>query len=145
MNKNKKNVSKKIKNGTTLQTRDEYVGESNYIKPSYKNNKSLYRKVVVVDSNRDDDLAIVVLTTKGKHKLRNYKSGKSSYKPFVETMSHNQPIRNDSKKFVANKIQHSLSKEDTSMIRKHVFSGTKQAGINRQKVRKLKNRKKGTI
>ena len=57
------NVSQKIPNGRTLQTRDEFFeGQEKYRKPGYEN-KGLYRKVVVVDSNRADELAVVKLTT----------------------------------------------------------------------------------
>ena len=54
----RKNVSQKIPNGRTLQTRDEFFeGQEKYRKPGYEN-KGLYRKVVVVDSNRADELAV---------------------------------------------------------------------------------------
>ena len=50
-----KNISKTIKNGTVLQTRDEYIfGSKGYIKPGYQN-KGNYRKVAFVDSNRKND------------------------------------------------------------------------------------------
>ena len=61
----KRNVSKTISNGTILHTRDEYFYlSSGYRKPGYAN-KGNYRKVVVVDSNKNDDLAVVKLSTKG--------------------------------------------------------------------------------
>lgn len=65
----RKNVSQKIPNGRTLQTRDEFFeGQEKYRKPGYEN-KGLYRKVVVVDSNRADELAVVKLTTQSKEQL----------------------------------------------------------------------------
>lgn len=66
----RKNVSQKIPNGRTLQTRDEHFeGQKNYRKPGYEN-KGDYRRVVVIDSNRDDELAVIKLTTsKKEHRL----------------------------------------------------------------------------
>jgi hypothetical protein len=144
MKKKNKNFLKRIKNGTTLQTRDEYVGTSGYSKPNYPKRTGLYRKVVVVDSNKNDELAIVVLTTKGKNKLRNYKKGKSTYKPFVETESGSNKIKVDNKKFKKNNSNNDVSKGDVTDIKKQVFKKSKQSTENRKKVRALKGRKKGT-
>ena len=70
-----KNISKTIPNGTILQTRDEYLhNESNYRKPGYAN-KGNYRKVAVVDSNCNDELAVVKLYSKSGKSLINTNSG----------------------------------------------------------------------
>ncbi|MFA5659793.1 MAG: hypothetical protein WC968_00050 [Bacilli bacterium] len=144
MKKKNKNVSKKIKNGTTLQTRDEYLGNSKYIKKEHPSKNDLYRKVVVVDSNKNDELAIVKLTTKGGHGLPNYKKGKSTYKAFVETESNGKKIIVDNNRFVKNKTNDHLSKEDVVEIKKNVFKNSKSSKLNRKKIRVLKGRKKGT-
>ncbi len=66
----RKNVSQTIPNGRTLQTRDEFFeGKADYRKPGYED-KGHYRKVVVVDSNRKNELAVVKLTTSKKGKPR---------------------------------------------------------------------------
>lgn len=138
----RKNVSQKVPNGRTLQTRDEFLDSGkNYIKPGYKQ-KGLYRKIVVVDSNRNNELAIIKLTTKGKHKLHNYQQGKSSYKPIIETMDNkNKPIVIGSK-FKENNSKQDLTKNEVSKMKKislsKASSQTKQN--NKIKLRRLKNR-----
>ena len=136
----RKNVSQKIRNGTTLQTRDEFLESGkNYKKPGYEK-KGLYRKVVVVDSNRNDELAVVKTSTKGK-RIKGEK--KSRFKPFVETKdSDNKPIK-VGKKFIQNKPKKSLNKSQVSQIKKETFKNARKDIVkeNQSKVRKLKGRK----
>ena len=131
----KKNVSQKVRNGTVLHTRDEYIyGSASYRKPGYVN-KGNYRKVAVVDSNKFDDLAVVKLTTKGK----TLPEEKSTYKPFVETLDNEgNPIRVGSK-FISRGAK--VSSHAVSVIKKDSFKDSKTRKINRRKVRKMKGRK----
>ena len=133
--KENKNVSKKIPNGTIIHTRDEYFfGSKNYRKPGYKN-KGNYRKVSVVDSNRNDDLAVVKLTTRGK----SLPGEKSTYKPFVETLDDDgKPIRIGSK-FISRGAR--ISAQAVSVIKKDSFKDSKTRKVNRRKVRNMKGRK----
>ena len=139
----RKNVSQKVPNGRTLQTRDEFLESGkNYKKPGY-NQKGLYRKVVVVDSNRNNELAVIKLTTKGKHKLPNYQKGKSSFKPIIETKDNkNKPIV-IGPKFKENNTKQDLNKKDISKIKKISLrkSSTQTKQTNKSKLRRLKNRK----
>lgn len=139
----RKNVSQKIPNGRTLQTRDEFFeGQSNYRKPSYEN-KGLYRKAVVVDSNRKDELAVVKLTTSEKGiKIKEYQNGKSKYRPFVETKDDKgKPIK-IGEKFKKNSEKADMPTKELTEIKRTVFKTSRQADKNRQKVRKIKGRKK---
>ena len=134
----RKNVSQKIPNGRTLQTRDEFFeGQEKYRKPGYEN-KGLYRKVVVVDSNRADELAVVKLTTsKQGTALPDYQQGKSKYRPFVATKDdENKPIK-VRKKFLPNKQQEDVSQKDVNQIKKDSI----KRKDNRNKLRELKGRK----
>lgn len=134
----RKNVSQKIPNGRTLQTRDEFFeGQEKYRKPGYEN-KGLYRKVVVVDSNRADELAVVKLTTsKQGTALPDYQQGKSKYRPFVATKDdENKPIK-VGKKFLPNKPQKDVSQKDVNQIKKDSI----KRKDNRNKLRELKGRK----
>ena len=133
--KKNRNVSKKIPNGTVLHTRDEYfLGSENYRKPGYKN-KGNYRKVGVVDSNRNDDLAVVKLTSRGKP----LPGEKSTYKPFVETLDYDgKPIRIGSK-FISRGTK--ISAQAVSAIKKDYFKDSKTRKVNRRKVRDMKGRK----
>ena len=133
--KKNKNISKIVPNGTILHTRDEYIfGSKSYRKPGYAN-KGNYRKVGVIDSNKNDDLAVVKLTTKGK----TLPGEKSTYKPFVETLDDNgNPIR-IGPKFISRGAK--LSKKSVSVIKKDSFKDSKTRKINRRKVRDMKGRK----
>lgn len=138
----RKNVSQTVLNGRTLQTRDEFLESGkNYIKPGYEK-KGLYRKVVVVDSNRNDELAVIKLTTKGKHKLPSYQKGKSSYNAFIETKDNkNMPIKVGIK-FRLNNRSNDIAKSDINNMKKNSLikasRNTKQS--NRKQLRKLKSR-----
>ena len=138
--KQRKNVSKTIPNGRTLQTRDEYFeGDGNYRKPGYED-KGLYRSAVVVDSNRNNDLAIVVMTKSKKGEDVPGREG-SKYRPFVETKDdEGQPIRIGNK-FKENKPKKDLSAKAISTIKKLSFSTAGNAEENRKKVREIKGRK----
>lgn len=137
----RKNVSQTIPNGRTLQTRDErFEGHKNYRKPGYEK-KGDYRKVVVVDSNRDDELAVVKLTTSKKGKtLKTYQKGKSSYRPYVETKDdEGKPIK-AGKKFKMNKPSKDVPPAEISKIKKETFKTARQAPKNRKRVQKMKKR-----
>ncbi len=133
----KKNISKTVKNGTILQTRDEYLhNEGNYRKPGYKN-KGNYRKVIVVDSNRNDELAVVKLYSKNGTSLV---GTPSKYKPFVETLDNENNRIKISKKFINNGQK--LSNSNVSTIKKDSFTTPKVRHKNKKKVRRLKGRNK---
>ena len=134
-----KNISQKNPNGRTLQTRDEYFyGAANYKKPGYQK-KGKYRKVVVVDSNRDDELAVVKLTTSNAisaKPLPTYQKGKSKYKPYVETKNHKgKPIK-PGVYFSENKPSLDVDKKSVNQIKEDCM----QSSRNRFKLRKLKKR-----
>lgn len=131
----RKNVSQNIPNGTILQTRDEYLcGQKNYRKPGYAN-KGNYRKVVVIDSNRNNDVAIVKLYS---HSGKELPSKKSRYKPFVETLDDNHQRIKVSRKFVPNGQK--LDKTDVLTIKKDSFTSPTVRHKNKKKVRKIKER-----
>ena len=137
-----KNVSKNIPNGRTMQTRDEFFyGAQDYRKPGYED-KGLYRGAVVVDSNRDDELALIVLTTTGEDIVGRQKS---KYRPFIETLDDDgNPIK-IGKKFKENKPKKDLSPKAVAEIKKLTFKNAGNATENKTKVRDMKKRnKKGT-
>lgn len=145
-NKKKKhrNMSTKIKLGTTLQTRDEYfAGQKNYRKPGYENSKN-YRKTVVVDSNKRDELAVVKLTTAKKAmELPNYQKGKSRFNAYILTKNDDfKPIK-IGKKFTKNKSKLNMSKHDVNYIKRISLKETsgRLRKTNKKRLRKLKDRK----
>lgn len=134
-----KNISSKVSNGVIVQTRDEYfAGKKNYKKNGYEN-KGNYRKSVVVDSNRKDELALIKLISTS-HKGHKTNNNKSKFRPFIETLDDEyKPIKLSSK-FIKTKKR--LSKNDVDNIK---IISLKHAGLesvnNKNKLRNLKNRK----
>ena len=132
----KKNVSKKVRNGTVLQTRDEYIfGSKGYKKPGYQK-KGNYRKVAVIDSNRRDDLAIVKLYSKSGQPLN---GTASRYKPFVEIMDDKGKRIRIGAKFL-DKGQR-LSRENVAIIKKDCFKNPAVKYKNLKKIHSIKGRK----
>lgn len=135
--KKNKNVSRKVKNGQIVHTRDEYFyGKKDYRKPDYEN-KGNYRMAVVVDSNRDDELAVVKLTTADKGKQIG--TTKSKYKPFIETKDCNSKPIKQSKMFVADK-KNKLSVKQSNEIKKECVNDKKTKLRNRKLLRFFKKR-----
>ena len=137
-NKKSKNVSKKVKNGTIIHTRDEYFeGQKNYKKPGYEK-KGNYRLSAVLDTNRDDHMALVKLTTSSKAKKVNEKSG---FRAYIETKDERgNPIK-ISGRFIPDKTGKSLSKRQVNEIKKDCVTDPKTGGRNRKKLKGLKGRK----
>lgn len=141
MSKNK-NKSKKVPNGTIVQTRDEYFkGEENYRKPGYQS-KGNYRKAVVVDSNKNDELALVKLTTSKKAKTT--KRGRR-YKPYILTEDDNLNRIKESKKFIIKRrkdgsIKQTIGLKEANEIKKESVLDKKQGKRNKKRLRDLKNK-----
>lgn len=136
--KKRKNVSQKYRNGLILQTRDEYFeGSKNYRKPGYEN-KGNYRKAVVVDSNRDNELAVV----KGLSNGIDLKiPGIKAIKPYIETKDDNgQPIV-EGRKFVNSGKCISQKKLAELKIECLKHSSKSLRKENKSKLKKLKGRK----
>lgn len=138
----KKNKSKRVPDGRTLQTRDEFFyGQGKYRKPGYEK-KGHYRRVVVIDSNSNDELAVVKLTGDKGTLIKDYKSGHSGYKPFVLTLDEKGKAIKPGYKFIENKDKHNLSKKNVVQIKKDCFVNSKSFEKNIARIRKLKGRKK---
>ena len=133
--KSRKNISKKVQNGTILQTRDEYFeGAVNYRKAGYQN-KGLYRKATVIDSNWRDELVIVKGTTKGKPLNSTIFL---SYKPFVETKDDTGSPIKIGKRFVPTK--HILPVNIITQIKIDCYNNPCTKKVNKLKTRAVKGR-----
>lgn len=138
--KSSKNISQKIPNGTTFQTRDEYfLGQESYRKPGYED-KGFYRKIVVVDSNRNDDFAVVKLGTSNGKRLPGYQKGKSRYRPIVLTKDDDGNFIREGSKFLRNKPKQRMSNRDVQGIKRDLFAGQYKR-MNKKRLRELKGRK----
>lgn len=143
----RKNVSQRIPNGRTFQTRDEFLesgsGKKN-IKPDHPNRNDLYRKVAVVDSNRFDEIIIVKMGTKGRHELPGYGNGKSTYNAFIEIYDdEHKPLKRNSRKLVENKPSKDLSKAEVTQIKKDLYKNKTTAKNLRMKNKQLTRTVKG--
>ncbi|MDE7454739.1 MAG: hypothetical protein K2M64_02800 [Clostridia bacterium] len=135
------NVSKSIPNGRTLQTRDEnFYMQENYNKSGYED-KGNYRRVVVIDSNELNDLAVVKLTTSEKGLTLTYSNGKSKFRPYVLTLDDDGEAIRVGPKFILNSPKKDLSKEDLDKITNEVFTNPQTATENMERIIKLKERK----
>ena len=134
----KKNKSRKVASGTIIRTRDEFLESGkDYIKPGYEN-KGLYRLGIVIETNFADDLGIVKGSTKGI-KIEGIK--KTKIKPFLETTDNTgQPIK-IGRKFL--KTKKKITPRQVNSIKKELYvkSSKSLRNENRNKARKLKNRK----
>jgi hypothetical protein len=144
------NHSKKTPNGTVLVTRDKYLSnkESPHEKQHpEKGRAGLYRMVMVLDSNRKEELAIVELTTSKKGKLVSPLSqSRSRARPFIKTkFSDNTPIQKITGKFEnKHNDQHNYSGDEAETFRiystsdRHVPKLVKK--LNKKELRELKVR-----
>ena len=140
MNKKKnqaRTISGKIPQGRTFSTRDKYLD-----KKAKQPDKT--RPVVVIETNKHNDLAVVQLSSrKGKDRtrLKNYQQGQSYFKHYVEIMDdEGKPIRVN-KKFKENHPNMDVSGEDVAFIKDKVFYHSKPMHENKKKMNKFRGKK----
>ena len=136
-------MSKKVPNGTIVRTRDEYFdGASSYRKPNYQN-KGNYRPTVVIDSNKEDELALLKQTATGTGHITGSCKG---YRSKIETKdSKGQPIK-ESSKFIIKRnkkgeIIETVGKQTANQIKKDSLNHPKDKKRNRTALRNLKKDK----
>ena len=134
----RKNISEKTPNGRIIRTRDKDLqGGNDYEK---EGSKGLYRGAVVVDSNSDDELAIVKLTTSSKGiPLPEYKNGKSKYRKYILTPAENKGTSKP--RFEADKPKNDMPKKLVNKIKKDCIEDKITGNENRKRLHKLKKRK----
>ena len=142
----RKNVSQKIKNGTAILTRDEFFEDNNnYKKEKYKNKPNIYyREATVVDSNRNDELAIIKHQSSGKFSVKKKNNKVSKYNTYIKTKDdEGKPIKIGKKFKRANPKYDVTEKKANKMKKQSIKSPNKQiAKDNRKALKKLKGRKK---
>ena len=136
------NVSSRYPNGRTLKTQDKYLPEG---KGGKSENPKASRRVVVIDSNKKDELAVVKLTTSTQPNtspLPSYKQGNGKparFKHFVETQDNEgKPIKVDGEKFKENPWAYDLNTSEVTHIKKVVLEETRQSKTNKEKIAALK-------
>lgn len=141
-NKTEANVSTRYPNGRTLKTQDKYLPTD---KKGKSDNPKASRRVVVIDSNKKDELAVVKLTTSKQPNtspLPNYNQGNGKptrFKHFVETQDNEgKPIKVDGEKFKENPWAYDLTPRQVENVKQQVLKHTAQAQENKKKIAAMK-------
>lgn len=126
-------ASGKVPQGRTLSTLDKYL-DRNAKDPDKE------RPVVVIASNKNNDLAVVQLSTqvgKDRTRLKNYQQGQSFFKHYIEIEDDNEmPIRVN-EKFRENHPNMDVSKRDMDRIIDKVLYHSKASLENQKKMNKF--------
>lgn len=141
----KGNTSKRYPNGRTLETADKYLP---IIARKSKDPKE-ERRIIIIDSNRRDELAVVRFSTKNQPNttaLPTYKKGnkKASYfRHFVEIQDNEgNAIKVDGKRFKENSRRDDLTPDELKKVKNTVLYHVKQSQTNREAIQKLKDGRK---
>ena len=130
--------ARRVPLGRTLSTYDHYLGRCKT--PSRKE-----RPVVVIETNRRNELAVVPLSSRaGKFRtqLKNYQQGQSYFKHFVEIEDdEGLPIKVN-KKFRENHRNQDVSNKDIEKIKDKVFNHSSPKSVNREKLKNFVENKK---
>lgn len=121
--------------GRTLKTKDKYLDKTTTSEKE--------RPVVVIETNDDDELAVVSLSTKnGSHRtqLKDYLQGQSYFKHFIEIEdAEGNPIKvND--KFKESSPKLDVSGKDVVKIRDKVFYHSAPSPENLKKIEKFRKK-----
>ncbi len=140
-----KNVSQKIVNGTIIMTRDEFLQDNNnYKKPKYKDKKNiLYRETVTVDSNKNDELAVIKVQSGGKLEVKNKKGQVEKYNPYIKTKDNEgKPIK-IGEKFQVGDPKYNVSVKNANQMKKEAVKNKSHfiSSGNRKALKELKGRK----
>lgn len=134
--KKSKNVSQNIPNGTLIITNDKY-----FYGTDGKSNKT--RMSTVVDSNRNDEIALVKYTTSKKHG-RPFSNSKGfvGHADKIYTLDNNKkPIKVDNDKFIANPNRAITASQANEIKRRNLKESRYKEG-NKANLRNLKKRRK---
>lgn len=132
-------ASGRVPKGRTLSTFDKFL------KGGKKTNSTKERPVVVIEASKNNELAVVPLSTsKGKNRTRmkNYQQGQSYFKHYVEIHDdEGKPIKVN-QKFKENYPSNDVSALDVSRITDKVLNKSRPASENRAKLEKFREDKK---
>lgn len=131
----KKNRSAIYKDGMRVQTRDEYLDRTEYYSPGHPNKNDLYRGTYIVDSNSNDELVLVKMTT------HRGKSPKGTVSEFINVYDNKgNPIKIDKLHFRIAK-RGNLDGKSVGKLKKKIFQESKRSLTNRKLVHeKVKKR-----
>lgn len=141
-----KNVSREIINGTVIMSRDEYFQDNNnFQKLKYKNKKDvLYRENIAVDSNRNNELALIKVQSGGKLEVKNNSGQKEKYNPYIKTKDNEgKPIK-IGEKFRVGDPKYNVSEKNANQMKKEAVKSRSNFinSENRRALKELKGRNK---
>ena len=143
--KENKNVSKHIKNGTMVMTRDEFfLDNNNYRKPQYINNNVLYRDAFVIETNKNDELILVKVQSGGKLTVINKIGQKEKYNAHLKRLDNEgKPIKLGDK-FKRGNPKYDISEKEANIIKINPINHPNKNSRYKNKIelRKLKGRQK---
>ena len=134
----KKKTIKRVPRGRTLTTYDNYLGKT-------KTNSKKKRPVVVIESDNENNLAVVPLSSRegvNRTQLKNYQQGQSYYKHYVEIEDNKGASIRINEKFRENHKNQDVSQIDVLKMKNTVFYHSKPAVENRKKINKFRGKKK---
>lgn len=113
--------------------------------PGNKTGSKKERPVVVIEANKNNELAVVPLSSRnGRNRthLPNYQQGQSYFKHFVEVEDNEgKPIK-ISRKFRENNPKNDVSRKDVNKIIDKLFNHSVTSSRNKQIIEKFRKRKK---
>lgn len=135
-NNSKKNVSRTIKNGTLVTFRDSYLENGK----NTKREGNDVRVGVVIDSNRDDKVAIL----KQQHSLNSISYNNRSFNPNIKTRNKNNELLSIDGNNVRlqTRVQNSISEKESNELKRKALKDTSKnvRKPNRRRLKELKNR-----
>ncbi len=133
----RKNVSQTISNGTLIITNDKDLSGAD-------GNSTKIRMATVIDSNRDDEVAIVKYTTSKKHgrKFKNSNGFIAHGDRVITKTIEGKPITIDGRRFVIGSKNRSITQNQANEIKRRNLKESKYKKENRKYLKNLKKRTK---
>ena len=133
--KKRKNVSQTIPNGTFIITNDKYFSDTDG-----KSNK--IRMATTVDSNRDNEIALVKYTKSNRHgrAFSNTKGFKRHGDKIFSADENGQAIKIDGVKFIKGSSRRNISTKQANEIKKRNLKQSMYKNENIKALRDLKKR-----
>ena len=119
---NSNNVSNNILPGSIVRTRDEYFWNG-VPKINHLNDNSYYREAIIMETNKDDDIGLVTVTSKGRHNIPNFRNGKEKFSAYLSISDNEGKFINIGNKFKL--MDYSINQSDYDYIRDYLYSNKK--------------------
>lgn len=143
-----KKKKKRIKRGTVLRTRDGYLpgGQNSPHEKEYPNRHELYRRVFIVESNEQGEIAIIEIQSKGVL-IRKSGSIRDKHNGIIHTLFvDGTPLKKKSGILEKRKTDPDFTKEEAVDALRYAVNvrnpKTAKAQRNRSLLRNLKRKKK---